>query len=161
MKKTCMLLLSIILIVICLYSCKDKSKLILIKKPTSQYSIEYNDSVINISYKEKDQYHSSFSLIRNHDFYFDKEDSSLFLSLRDTTIYTYDHHFHFKFMSRNRKIEDNLYVAENFQLPYDDRDYSELTIKDSIKPLIHYYYDSNYHIVRIHRFDEVDDFILK
>lgn len=161
MKKTCTLLLSIILIVVCLYSCKDKSKLILIKKPTSQYSIEYKDSVINICYKEKDQYHSSFSLIRNNDLFFDKEDSSFILSLRDTTIYTYDNHLHLKFMLRIRKIEDNLYVAENYQLPYDNRDFSELTIKDNIKPLIHYYYDSNYHIVRIHRFDEADDFILK
>lgn len=152
------------LLLIASTSCNNNNKIVLKKTPSTQYEIEYQDSSITINYvfKERGGGTKSFTLFYREGQYFDEDDSCIFLSVKDTIVCEYDSHFNSMHIMRFRKLDENLYATENFIVNYQTNDVlGNMKGQKSIRNGIHYYYDSTYHILGIHRFDEVDDFILK
>ena len=146
-------------------NCNNDNKIVLKKTPSTRYEIEYKDSSITINYvikEKKGEKPNSFTLYYNNGHYYDEDDSCVFFSLKDTTICEYDSHFNSLHIMRFRKLNKNLYATENFIVNnLSNNVLGNMERQKSIRNGIHYYYDSTYHIVGIHRYDEVDEFVLK
>lgn len=150
------------LLLMAMTSCDNNNKRVLTKEPSSRYIVEYQDStiIINFEFKDRDnkKKKSSFALYYKDGLYYDKEDSALVLSVKDTTICEYDRHFNSVHFFRCRKLSKNLYVAENYTVYYPSAFNGE---QKSIRSGHHYYYDEKYKIKRIHRSIEIDDYVVE
>lgn len=144
--------------------CKRNNIDVLVQVPSTQYSIEYKTDSIKISFGLIGETQEQISLFFKNGQYYDLRDTSLFLLTRDTSVILYNTHKKEKYLRFFEKINDSVYVAETFQVPYNDNDvYDKYYVKEvtGVKSLVSYYYDSTYQIEKIHRGYEIDDYVMK
>jgi hypothetical protein len=148
-----------------LLGCHNYNKSILIQEPSTQYCIEYNGDGIVINYGSPDAMENALCLFYKNGQYYNCSDSSLFLSNKDRSlIIIYDSLNHKKTVRSFQELyKDSIYVTENYIVPYDslNYDYYSLTERDSVVMEVFYYYDKDYKIVKIHRFNDIDDYVIE
>ncbi|MBR4387640.1 MAG: hypothetical protein IKT00_00445 [Prevotella sp.] len=148
-----------------LLGCQKIIKSILIQEPSTQYCIEYNGDGIVINYGPPDAVEKALFLFYKNGQYFNCSDSSLFLSNKDRSlIIIYDTLNHKKTVRSFQELyKDSIYVTENYNVPYDslNYDYYSLKERDSVVREVFYYYDKEYKMVKIHRYNDIDDYVIE
>ena len=137
-------------------SCNNVNERVKFKaQPHDSYVIEYGDGELYLS-TENSKSKERYFLKENK--YFSDEDSSVFLALKDTFFYTYNAFFKQIMMHRIRRIKNNVFVSELYDIScLNEIDENQKHINSTgsnqkeSNLVSAFYYDMNYRIFRIER----------
>lgn len=150
----------LVMVSLLLNACKRSNKSTLIQVPSTQYIIEYYEDSIAIIFEQPNAMGKTISLFLKDGQYYSCIDSSLFLTNKDNSItIVYDTLNHKKIVRTFQELyKDSIYVTENYNVPYDslNYDYYSLKERDSVMREIFYYYDKDFKMVKIHRYNDID-----